>query len=62
MTQQEKDSRHPTVIIRPITIGAVNTIGLLTLYQKEVQRFLKIGLQTLCAPVVTAMLFMLVFF
>ena len=61
MTQQKKDSRHPYVIVRPITIGAVNTIGLITLYQKEVQRFLKVGLQTLCAPVVTALLFMLVF-
>ena len=61
MIQQKKDSRHPYVIVRPITIGAVNTIGLITLYQKEVQRFLKVGLQTLCAPVVTALLFMLVF-
>ena len=61
MTQQERDSRHSHVIVRPITIGVVNTIGLITLYQKEVQRFLKVGLQTLCAPVVTATLFMLVF-
>ncbi len=61
MTKQEKDSGDPYVIVRPITIGAVNTIGLITLYQKEVQRFFKVGLQTLCAPVVTAMLFMLVF-
>ncbi len=61
MTQQKKTSRHSYVTIRPIIIGAVNTIGIITLYQKEVQRFLKVGLQTLCAPVVTTMLFMLVF-
>lgn len=35
--------------------------GMLWLFYKEVLRFAKVGLQTVLAPVVTAMLFMLVF-
>lgn len=39
----------------------VNWDGLRALYYKEVLRFLKIGFQTLAAPIVTALLYMLVF-
>jgi ABC-2 type transport system permease protein len=39
----------------------LNLIGLWTLYRKEVWRFLKVPGQTLAAPVVTALIFMLVF-
>ena len=42
-------------------IHAVNWLGLWTLYAKEVRRFMKVGLQTLAAPVVTTLLFMAVF-
>lgn len=41
--------------------GAFNRLGMWTLYQKEVQRFTKIALQTVLAPVVTAFLFFVVF-
>lgn len=41
--------------------GGVNWIGLWTLYVKEVQRFLKVPLQTIIAPVVTALLFLAIF-
>ena len=46
---------------RPIHIGLINWVGLSTLYTREVQRFAKIGLQTVAAPVITSVLFLMVF-
>lgn len=51
----------PVMPPRPRTYGAVNWLGLWTLYQREVGRFLKVWMQTLFAPVVTTILFMTVF-
>ena len=45
----------------PRTYNGVNWIGLRTLYLREVRRFWKIALQTVLAPVVTTLLYMLVF-
>ncbi|WP_018149602.1 ABC transporter permease [Henriciella marina] len=45
----------------PRNYGAINWIGLSTLYQREVGRFLKVWMQTLFAPVITTLLFMTVF-
>ena len=42
-------------------IGRVNWLGVWTLYCKEVQRFLKVVLQTVLAPAVTAVLFFTIF-
>ena len=42
-------------------MGAVNWIGLWTLYLREVRRFLKVYTQTLAAPVVTTLLFLSIF-
>jgi len=42
-------------------MGAVNWIGLKTLYLREVRRFIKVYTQTLVAPLVTTMLFLAVF-
>jgi len=39
----------------------LNLIGIWTLYLKEVRRFLKVPLQTVFAPLVTVMMFLLVF-
>ncbi len=39
----------------------LNIIGLWTLYLKEVRRFLKVPLQTVAAPLVTTLMFLLVF-
>ena len=39
----------------------LNVIGLWTLYLKEVRRFLKVPGQTLAAPVVTTLMFLLIF-
>ncbi len=41
--------------------GGVNWVGLRTLYSKEVRRFLKVLPQTILAPVITALLFAVVF-
>lgn len=41
--------------------GAINSLGLWTLYKREVARFLKVWMQTVFAPVVTTLLFMTVF-
>ena len=46
---------------QPRTYRGINWPGLQTLYLREVRRFLKVGMQTLAAPVVTALLYMLVF-
>ena len=41
--------------------GAVNWLGLWTLYVKEVRRFLKVAFQTVIAPVISTLLFLIVF-
>lgn len=41
--------------------GFINWMGLATLYKKEVKRFLKVGPQTLLAPVISNLLYMTVF-
>lgn len=43
------------------TIGHVNWMGLKTLYEKETRRFMKVWAQTLAAPAVTTILFMVIF-
>jgi ABC-2 type transport system permease protein len=46
---------------QPRSYPGANWEGLRTLYVREVRRFWKVGAQTLAAPVVTALLYMLVF-
>jgi ABC-2 type transport system permease protein len=41
--------------------GRVNWVGLWTLYLKEVQRFMKVGMQTVLAPAITTILFFAIF-
>jgi ABC-2 type transport system permease protein len=48
------------VTYRP-TIGVVNWIGLATLCEKEIRRFLKVWLQTILAPVMTGLVFLAIF-
>ena len=53
---------EPKVTEMPVAFPfGVNAIGLWTLYTKEVRRFLKVPLQTVFAPLVTVMMFLLVF-
>ncbi len=42
-------------------IHVINWYGLWTLYSKEVRRFMKVKMQTLAAPAVTALLYMAIF-
>jgi ABC-2 type transport system permease protein len=44
-----------------IAIQNVNWIGLRTLYLKEVRRFMKVQLQTVWAPAITTLLFLVIF-
>jgi ABC-2 type transport system permease protein len=45
----------------PRALGAINWLGLWTLYVKEVRRFAKVATQTVIAPVVTTLLFLAIF-
>jgi len=40
--------------------GYVNWLGFFTLFQKEILRFLKVAIQTIISPLVTALLFLMV--
>jgi len=48
-------------VLRPVHIATVNWVGLGTLYKREVQRFMKIAMQSLAAPAITSVLFLMVF-
>jgi ABC-2 type transport system permease protein len=50
-----------TPSLTPRRFGVLNTLGLWTLYKKEVRRFLKVVTQTVAAPVATTLLYMTVF-
>ena len=57
--QDDTDGSYPDLGAR--TIGAVNWVGLWTLYLRETRRFMKVWAQTLAAPAVTTILFMIIF-
>ena len=42
-------------------IGGINRLGLWTLYMKEVRRFFKVQTQTIWAPAVTTLLYLMIF-
>jgi ABC-2 type transport system permease protein len=48
-------------VLAPRRYGAINWLGLWTLYQKEVRRFWNVATQTVAAPIVTTLLFLAVF-
>lgn len=47
--------------LNPRVIGRCNWVGIVTLIQKEVGRFLNVYMQTIIAPVITLMMFFAVF-
>ena len=51
----------PVAPPEPRDYHGVNWTGATTLYLKEVKRFWKVGMQTLAAPVLTALLYLLIF-
>ncbi|WP_292051731.1 MULTISPECIES: ABC transporter permease [unclassified Brevundimonas] len=54
---------EPTVstLHQPRRHSGLNWVGMRTLYLREVRRFWKVGAQTVAAPVVTTLLYMMVF-
>jgi ABC-2 type transport system permease protein len=54
-------STRPSALPQPRVYHGVNWEGVKTLYLKEVRRFWKVGAQTIAGPVVTTLLYMLVF-
>ncbi len=50
-----------SALAEPRRYGGVNWEGLKTLYLREVRRFMKVGMQTVASPVVTVLLYMMVF-
>jgi ABC-2 type transport system permease protein len=54
-------STRPSGLPQPRRYDGVNWEGVKTLYLREVRRFWKVGAQTIAAPVVTTLLYMLVF-
>lgn len=58
-----KDMPLSEAVIPPLPrdYRGINWVGFQTLYLREVRRFWKVGLQTVAAPVITALLYMLVF-
>jgi ABC-2 type transport system permease protein len=57
MSEPLLDSPQPTVR----DLGAVNWMGMATLYKKEVKRFMRVAPQTLLAPIISNLLYMTVF-
>ena len=51
----------PMTALRARRYGAVNWVGLQTLIWREIYRFIKVGAQTIFAPLIQTLLFMMVF-
>ncbi len=51
----------PRLAVGVRRFGRVNWLGLQTLLEKEIRRFLKVSFQTIFAPVISTLLFLLVF-
>ncbi|MEO0393609.1 MAG: hypothetical protein AAF213_10230, partial [Pseudomonadota bacterium] len=51
----------PENSVAPRPLGAVNWVGFWTHYAKEVRRFVKVYSQTIAAPIITTVLFYMVF-
>jgi ABC-2 type transport system permease protein len=60
-TDPMKDVTASVIPPQPRDYHGWNWSGFFTLYQREIRRFWKVGTQTVAAPVVTTLLYMLVF-
>ncbi len=63
-----RTAKTPSTLAQPAVLpaqarkfGRVNWMGLRTLYMKEVRRFIRVGPQTLLAPIISNLLYMAVF-
>nr|WP_310522223.1 ABC transporter permease [Polymorphobacter sp.] len=59
LSPQIPEGRHPEPGV--VVIPSVNWQGLKTLYLKEVRRFFKVQLQTIWAPAITTLMFLVIF-
>ncbi|NWG46530.1 MAG: ABC transporter permease [Alphaproteobacteria bacterium] len=59
--RQTEEGRRPGLDTAGRWTGGFNALGVWTLYVKEVQRFTKIIVQTVLAPLVNAVLFLMIF-
>ena len=57
--QAARPEAYPELGVRHF--GRFNRLGLWTLYRKEVQRFMKVWMQTMMAPIITTLLFLAIF-
>ena len=57
----DPSARSTVIPPAPRDYNGVNWRGMYTLYAREVRRFWKVGMQTVAAPVVTTLLYMLIF-
>lgn len=55
------DARVDTQILASRHYGPVNWLGLQTLIEREIRRFVKVGAQTVVAPLISTLLYMMVF-
>ncbi|WP_286133065.1 ABC transporter permease [Acidovorax delafieldii] len=62
-TGTRPEGRSPSPFAEPgtVRISAINWGGLKALYMKEVRRFFKVQLQTIWAPAITTMLYLVIF-
>ena len=60
-TAIDPDAKTPGQSLTPRSAHGPNWIGLWTLYLREVRRFWKVGAQTVAGPVVTTLLYMMIF-
>jgi ABC-2 type transport system permease protein len=60
-TRPMKDNADTVIPPQPRDYHGWNWSGFMTLYLREIRRFWKVGTQTVAAPVVTTLLYMLVF-
>jgi len=64
MSIHTTENQSPIAVPTPNTVmntGFVNWLGLYTLLEKEIKRFLKVPLQTILAPMMTTLLFLAIF-
>ncbi len=61
MTMQNPSEPTVSTLHQPRRHSGLNWVGMRTLYLREVRRFWKVGAQTVAAPVVTTLLYMMVF-
>ena len=61
MSAPEPSYFSDNATVAPRQMGAVNWRGMWELYLREVKRFWKVGMQTVGAPMVTTLLFLIIF-